>query len=151
MTTTNNYDPVMIRAKRRDNAFRWSLGIICVLLLFAVLFVTEEAAAGTADISWSPPTSCVGGGALSECPIVAYNVETSQSATGPWTPVVTTAPTVLSYKLNGVLPGTWFYRVFATSGIGTDQSTYKAGPATAPKSKKVENLPPGEPTALDVK
>lgn len=151
MTTTNNYDPIMRRAEQRDKHLRWGIGLLSVALLVALFFVTKHAEAGTSELTWLPPTSCIDKSPLTECPVVAYNLEVATNAAGPWSPLATTAPTVTSYLVNNVPPGVWFYRAFTVAGLGTDQTTYKKSPPTPVVSKTVGVTEPGEPRAFSVK
>lgn len=69
-----------------------------------------------AVLTWSAPTACAGGAAISNCPVRGYSVQKLQGTS--WVEIGTTAATVLTYTESNITLGSHSYRVLATSDAG---------------------------------
>lgn len=69
-----------------------------------------------AILTWTAPTVCEGGGALTNCPILGYSIQ-KQSGTS-WAEVGSTVANILTFTHENLPLGTHTYRVLATSAAG---------------------------------
>jgi hypothetical protein len=69
-----------------------------------------------AVLTWSAPTACAGGAAISNCPVRGYSIQKQQGTS--WVEIGTTAASVLTYTENNIALGSHSYRVLATSDAG---------------------------------
>lgn len=93
-----------------------------ILISFALvlLLVSTPASAQTvtrkATLVWTAPTTCKGGGAITNCPVRGYSVQ--KLVDNVWTQIGVTTATVLTYTDNNIALGTHTYRVLAISDAG---------------------------------
>lgn len=111
------------------------IGIALVLFTLALVSVVQAAEAwDTTVVNWTQPTECKVG---TVCTIGGYELQSAASSTSTtWTSVVTVAPTLRTYKINSVPPGTKCYRLIASLagivGDNSDPSDVKCKTTVAP-------------------
>lgn len=69
-----------------------------------------------ARLTWTAPTTCDGGAALTQCPILGYSVQ--KLINGTWTQIGVTAASVLTYTDSNLPVGIHTYRVLTNSEAG---------------------------------
>lgn len=89
------------------------------LCLMVVGIAGAQTVSRQAVLTWSAPTACAGGGALSQCPILGYSVQ--ERINNVWTEVGTTTSSVLTYTHRNIAVGPHTYRVLATSAAGPSE------------------------------
>lgn len=77
-----------------------------------------------ATLTWTAPTACQGGSALSNCPIKGYSIQRKINTT--WTEIGTTVASVLTFTEENLSIGTHTYRVLATSDAGPSPPSNEA-------------------------
>ena len=87
---------------------------------FTIQVVAAGAATGTADVSWTPPTTNTDGSTLTD--LAGYNIYygTSPNALNQEVQVPTIG--VTNYVISGLTSGTWYFAVTAYSSAGTESS-----------------------------
>ena len=87
---------------------------------FTIQIVAAAAATGTADVSWTPPTTNTDGSTLTD--LAGYNIYygTSPNALNQEVQVPTIG--VTNYVISGLTSGTWYFAVTAYSSAGTESS-----------------------------
>ena len=87
---------------------------------FTIQVVGTNAATGTADVSWTPPTTNTDGSTLTD--LAGYNIYygTSPNALNQVVQVATIG--VSNYVISGLTTGTWYFAVTAYSSAGTESS-----------------------------
>lgn len=87
---------------------------------FTIQIVAAAAATGTADVSWTPPTTNTDGSTLTD--LAGYNIYygTSPNALNQEVQVVTIG--VSNYVISGLTSGTWYFAVTAYTSTGTESS-----------------------------
>lgn len=91
--------------------------VLALCLLAVVPSAYSQTASRDLTLSWTAPTSCAGGGAISTCAILGYSVQ--ELLNGTWTQIGTTAAGVVTYVHRNVPVGPHSYRVLATSAGGS--------------------------------
>lgn len=112
-----------------------------VSTVLAAFLVPSVVLAGTVTVSWTAPTMCADGTALTNCPLTKYTVYQGLSGTTP-VAVGTTAPNVTTFASTNLAPGNWCYQVSASSSDGESalsNPACKVVPVPAPGA-------PGTPT-----
>jgi hypothetical protein len=91
-----------------------------VLAFLVLIAVSVGAYAQTvtrqAVVTWTAPTACQSGSAITNCPVSGYIVQKLNGTT--WADVGTTAANVLSFTHRDLPLGTHTYRVIAASTAG---------------------------------
>jgi hypothetical protein len=87
---------------------------------FTIQVVAAAAASGTADVSWTPPTTNTDGSTLTN--LAGYNIYYGTSPTALNQKVQVTNVGVTNYVINGLTTGTWYFAVTAYSSAGTESS-----------------------------
>lgn len=82
----------------------------------APLAVSAQTVNRKATLTWTAPTACQGGGAITNCPVKGYSVQ--KLVDNVWTQIGTTTASVLTYTDSNLPTGTHTYRVLATSDAG---------------------------------
>ena len=87
---------------------------------FTIQVVGTNAATGTADVSWTAPTTNTDGSTLTD--LAGYNIYygTSPNALNQEVQVVTIG--VSNYVISGLTSGTWYFAVTAYTSTGTESS-----------------------------
>ena len=87
---------------------------------FTIQVVAAAAASGTADVSWTPPTTNTDGSTLTN--LAGYNIYygTSPNALNQQVQVSTVG--VTNYVISGLTSGTWYFAVTAYTSTGTESS-----------------------------
>jgi fibronectin type 3 domain-containing protein len=129
ITSGNNGSPALVGYDLATGRGSWA-DVVLVPPPGAPTLNSAIGGAGTASLSWSPPTS---GG-----PAASYNVYRSGSV-GP-VALLASGVTTTSYNDNGVAPGTYTYDVSAVNSANVE------GPASNQLSATVTAVPPGTPT-----
>ncbi len=85
---------------------------------FTIQVVAAAAASGTADVSWTPPTTNTDGSTLTN--LAGYNIYygTSPNALNQQVQVSTVG--VTNYVISGLTSGTWYFAVTAYTSTGTE-------------------------------
>lgn len=136
-----NQSPIGGREGMRD----WIYTHIRIRMLFIIvatlgalsIFVAPAHAANAwheRDLNWGPPTTCSDGDPdVSHCPVTGYKVEVAGSCTATvWNSLVTIS-NVTTYHVANLQPGSYCFRVKATSAGGDSGP----GPTTADSLTKV--------------
>lgn len=89
---------------------------LAVLLVMFTNIASAQTVTRQATITWTAPTDCEGGAALSNCPITAYLVQKLSGTT--WVELGTTPENVREYVDRNLALGTHTYRVIANSSAG---------------------------------
>lgn len=112
-------------------------------LIFLIVMAALPAVtlAGPATLRWTPPTTCVDLSALTNCPTTGFEVQVAEVAAGPFTSVVTTAPSVSTYTIQNLPPGPRFFRVLTVS------NDMKSAPS-AVVNKTISGVEPNPPSAV---
>ena len=87
---------------------------------FTIQVVGANAAAGTADVSWTPPTTNTDGSTLTD--LAGYNIYYGTSPNALNQQVQVTTIGVTNYVINGLTSGTWYFAVTAYTSTGTESS-----------------------------
>lgn len=102
------------------------------------------------DIYWGPPTTCSDGDPdLTHCPVTGYKVEVAGSCTATvWNPLATVG-LVTTHHVANLQPGSYCFRVKATSADG-DSGPSPIIPESLTKVVKPAPVIPGQPAAVKV-
>lgn len=114
-----------------------AIGTIAGALALSALNAHAQSVNRKATLTWTAPTTCDGGTALTNCPITGYAIQ-RQSGT-VWNDIGVTAANVLTFTEQNLAPGTYTYRVLANSA---------AGPSPPSASASKSFVVPGAPTNL---
>ena len=87
---------------------------------FTIQVAGANAAAGTADVSWTPPTTNTDGSTLTD--LAGYNIYYGTSPNALSQKVQVTNVGVTNYVISGLTTGTWYFAVTAYSSAGTESS-----------------------------
>ena len=87
---------------------------------FTIQVVAAAAATGTADVSWTPPTTNTDGSTLTD--LAGYNIYYGTSPNALNQKVQVTNIGVTNYVISGLTTGTWYFAVTAYSSAGTESS-----------------------------
>ena len=87
---------------------------------FTIQVVAAAAAAGTADVSWTPPTTNTDGSTLTD--LAGYNIYYGTNPNALNQKVQVTNVGVTNYVINGLTTGTWYFAVTAYTSTGTESS-----------------------------
>ena len=87
---------------------------------FTIQVVGTNAATGTADVSWTPPTTNTDGSTLTD--LVGYNIYYGTSPNALNQEVQVTTIGVSNYVISGLTSGTWYFAVTAYTSTGTESS-----------------------------
>ena len=87
---------------------------------FTIQVVAAAAASGTADVSWTPPTTNTDGSTLTN--LAGYNIYYGTSPNALNQQVQVTNVGVTNYVINGLTTGTWYFAVTAYTSTGTESS-----------------------------
>jgi hypothetical protein len=85
---------------------------------FTIQVVAAAAASGTADVSWTPPTTNTDGSTLTN--LAGYNIYYGTSPNALNQQVQVTNVGVTNYVINGLTSGTWYFAVTAYTSTGTE-------------------------------
>ena len=108
--------------------------ILLAILSFAAFAscsgpVQAQTVTRQATLTWTAPTACEGGAALSNCPVKGYSVQKLTGTT--WTQIGVTAANVLTYVDQDLPLGTHTYRVIATSDSGNSKPSNESSKTIA--------------------
>jgi hypothetical protein len=93
------------------------VAMLAILVVSCALTVANAQTVGrNLVLTWQAPTTCAGGSALTNCPILGYSVQ--KNISGTWTEVGTTVASVRTFTHQNQALGTHTYRVVATSDAG---------------------------------
>ena len=87
---------------------------------FTIQVVAAAAATGTADVSWTPPTTNTDGSTLTD--LAGYNIYYGTNPNALNQKVQVTNIGVTNYVISGLTTGTWYFAVTAYSSAGTESS-----------------------------
>ena len=87
---------------------------------FTIQVVAAAAASGTADVSWTPPTTNTDGSTLTN--LAGYNIYYGTSPNALNQQVQVTNVGVTNYVINGLTSGTWYFAVTAYTSTGTESA-----------------------------
>ena len=87
---------------------------------FTIQVVAAAAASGTADVSWTPPTTNTDGSTLTN--LAGYNIYYGTSPNALNQQVQVSNVGVTNYVISGLTTGTWYFAVTAYSSAGTESS-----------------------------
>ena len=87
---------------------------------FTIQVAGANAAAGTADVSWTPPTTNTDGSTLTD--LAGYNIYYGTNPNALNQKVQVTNIGVTNYVISGLATGTWYFAVTAYSSAGTESS-----------------------------
>lgn len=110
-----------------------------VLVALAPIF----AHAGGVTLSYTAPTTCADGSALTNCPTTGYEVLTAASATATSATLETVGPTVTTRNYANLTPGTYCYSVKTVSNTVKSAESVRA-------CADVPSLPPKAPAGITV-
>lgn len=110
--------------------------LVCFLALFTGL-AQAQSVARNAVVSWSAPSTCAGGAAISNCAITGYIVQKLNGTA--WSEVGTTAANVTTFTHTNLPLGTHTYRVLANSAAGPSDPS--------PQGSKILDVP-GAPGSI---
>jgi hypothetical protein len=112
--------------------------------IFVALFLIAPLAhAADVKLSYTAPTTCEDGSALTNCPTTGFEVLTGVAPTGTYTPVETLGPTVTTKTYTSIAPGQKCWSVKTVSG------TLKSSESTR-SCIDVPSLPPKAPAGITV-
>jgi hypothetical protein len=92
------------------------VGTLTSALALAAVSTSAQTINRQAKLSWTAPSTCEGGAALSNCLILGYSVQKLIGTT--WTQIGTTTSSILTYTDSNLAIGTYAYRVLATGEAG---------------------------------
>ena len=87
---------------------------------FTIQVVAAAAASGTADVSWTPPTTNTDGSTLTD--LAGYNIYYGTSPNALTQEVQVSTIGVTNYVISGLTSGTWYFAVTAYTSTGTESS-----------------------------
>ena len=87
---------------------------------FTIQVVAAGAATGTADVSWTPPTTNTDGSTLTD--LAGYNIYYGTSPNALTQEVQVSTIGVTNYVISGLTSGTWYFAVTAYTSTGTESS-----------------------------
>ena len=87
---------------------------------FTVTVVETNAGSGTATVSWTAPTTNTDGSTLTN--LAGYNIYYGTSTGGLTQKVIISNPSVTTYVITGLTPGTWYFAVAAYTTNGTQSN-----------------------------
>ena len=87
---------------------------------FTIQVVAAAAASGTADVSWTPPTTNTDGSTLTN--LAGYNIYYGTSPNALNQQVQVSNVGVTNYVISGLTSGTWYFAVTAYTSTGTESS-----------------------------
>ena len=87
---------------------------------FTIQVVAAAAASGTADVSWTPPTTNTDGSTLTN--LAGYNIYYGTSPNALSQQVQVSNVGVTNYVISGLTTGTWYFAVTAYTSTGTESS-----------------------------
>ena len=85
---------------------------------FTIQVVAAAAASGTADVSWTPPTTNTDGSTLTN--LAGYNIYYGTSPNALNQQVQVSNVGVTNYVISGLTTGTWYFAVTAYTSTGTE-------------------------------
>jgi hypothetical protein len=83
---------------------------------FTITVLEADSAAGTADVSWTPPTTNTDGSTLTN--LAGYVIYYGTSASELTQQVQVSNPGISSYLVTGLTNGTWYFAVAAYNSAG---------------------------------
>lgn len=113
------------------------------LLALALSLFAVAANAGTVTVSWTSPSTCEDGSALSFCPTTGFEISEGTSLTGTFTVKETVAADITSRTYQNVGPGT---RCYSGKTLSGDQKSAESTRACT----NVASLPPKAPQGMTV-
>ena len=87
---------------------------------FTIQVVAAAAASGTADVSWTPPTTNTDGSTLTN--LAGYNIYYGTSPNALSQQVQVSNVGVTNYVISGLTTGTWYFAVTAYTSTGTESA-----------------------------
>ena len=87
---------------------------------FAITVAEANSATGTADVSWTPPTTNTDGSTLTD--LAGYNIYYGTSSTALTQKVQVSNVGVTNYVISGLASGTWYFAVTAYTTAGAESS-----------------------------
>ena len=87
---------------------------------FTIQVVAAASASGTADVSWTPPTTNTDGSTLTD--LAGYNIYYGTSPNALTQEVQVSTIGVTNYVISGLTSGTWYFAVTAYTSTGTESS-----------------------------
>lgn len=87
---------------------------------FSIIVAPVGSASGSADISWTPPTTNVNGSTLTD--LAGYDIYYGTSPYSLSQRVQVTNTGLSDYVVSGLTPGTWYFAVVAYTSAGIESS-----------------------------
>ena len=87
---------------------------------FSITVAEAGTASGSADVSWTPPTSNTNGSTLTD--LAGYNIYYGPSASSPTQKVQITNIGLTNSVIGGLTAGTWYFAVRASTSGGAESS-----------------------------
>lgn len=126
-----------------------ALWLFAIVLAVASL-VPQLAQAANAwnerDLTWTAPLTCSDGSPLAQCPVTGYKLEAAGSCAASVWNALATVGVVTTYHAANLAPGTYCFRVRATSANGDSLP----GPTTSGSQTTVIAPLPGPPGGVTV-
>lgn len=113
------------------------------LLVLWLLFAPAFAQAADVSLSWTAPTTCNDGSALTFCPTTGFEISEGASLTGIFAVKETVAATVVTRTVPNVVPGTKCYFVKTVSNALKSAESNRS-------CVDVPSLPPKAPQGMTV-